>query len=68
MAMDTLTESTVTRPVNRPGYTVEDLPLNNLETCDRCGPAVSATTRVVTSAGDLVFCTHHALVYGFRTW
>lgn len=68
MPMPTLTQDTVTRPVNRPGYEVADLPLNNLETCDRCGPAVSATTRVITFKGDLMFCTHHALVFGFRTW
>lgn len=34
------------------------------ETCDRCGPAVKATTVIrLPSGGKLTFCDHHARQY-----
>lgn len=68
MAMPTLTEPSVTVLVSRPGYQVTELPALTLETCDRCGPGTIATTRVATVRGNLTFCTHHALAFGFRRW
>lgn len=30
-----------------------------METCDACGPAVTAVGSVMTPAGPLTFCAHH---------
>ena len=35
--------------------------LSALDRCDRCG--AQAFVRVVLSAGDLLFCAHHARAY-----
>jgi hypothetical protein len=32
---------------------------DSLETCDGCGPGISAIWRVFTGAGDLTFCGEH---------
>lgn len=34
-----------------------------METCDKCGYGVYATTKAVSDVGELFFCSHHAATY-----
>ena len=36
-------------------------PLTHADRCDRCG--AQARVRVILTAGDLIFCAHHAKAY-----